>query len=99
MTAKGYWIGHVSVHDPERYKSYIAEATPAYQEYGAKFLVRGGQFEAPESDMPERHVVIEFESYEVAKACYNSPQYTAAREHRLAASTGSVVIVEGHDPA
>ena len=95
MTAKGYWIGHISVHDPERYKSYIAEATPAYEEYGAKFLVRGGEYESPEGDMPTRHVVIEFANYEVAKACYGSPQYQKAREHRLAASTVQVVIVEG----
>ena len=97
MAAKGYWIGHVNVHDPERYKQYIAAATPAYEEYGAKFLVRGGQSDAPEGEMPERHVVIEFASYDVAKACYHSPTYTAAREHRLAASTGQVVIVEGYE--
>ncbi|MCB1456857.1 MAG: DUF1330 domain-containing protein, partial [Nitratireductor sp.] len=30
-----------------------------------------------------------------ARACWNSPVYQAAREHRLAASKGSVLIVEG----
>jgi len=95
MTAKGYWIAHVSVHDNERYKLYIAGATPAYDKYGAKFLVRGGEYESPEGEMPSRHIVIEFETIEVAKACYNSPEYIAAKEHRLAASTGQVIIVEG----
>ncbi len=94
---KGYWMGHVEVHDPERYKQYIAGATPAYQKYGAKFLIRGGAYDAPEGDVPSRHVCIEFESMKQARACYDSPEYTAARQHRLAASTGFVVIVEGHD--
>ena len=49
--------------DPETYKSYVATATPAYQQYGAKFLVRGGRSEAVEGPGRGRNVVIEFESY------------------------------------
>jgi len=93
---KGYWIAHVEVHDPEAYKNYVAGATPAYKEFGAKFLVRGTPSEQMEGDiLGARHVVIEFPTIEAARACYNSPTYQAAREHRLAASTGRVIIVEG----
>lgn len=95
---KGFWIAHVDVHDSERYKDYVAGATPAYKEFGAKFLVRGGAGEVMEGDgLGSRHVVIEFESVEKARACYNSETYQTAREHRLAASTGKLVIVEGAD--
>lgn len=97
MAKKGYWMGHVEVHDPERYKLYIQGATPAYEEYGANFLVRGGVYEAPEGAGFSRNVIIEFETYEQALACYNSPAYTAAREHRIAASNGQITIVEGHE--
>lgn len=94
--AKGYWIGHVEVHDAERYKQYVAGATPAYQKYGAKFLARGGAFDPVEAEgLGSRHVIVEFDSMEKAKACYNSPEYQAARQHRLAASTGKLIIVEG----
>ena len=49
-------------------------------------------------DMPyDRHVVLEFESYEVAKACYDSPEYKAATVIRNEASDGYVVVVEGYD--
>ena len=92
---KGYWIGHIEVHDAERYKDYVAGATAAYKEHGAKFLCRGGAYDPVEGDLGSRHVVIEFPSFEAAKACYNSPTYRAAREHRLAASNGKLVIVEG----
>ncbi len=93
---KGYWIGHVEVHDLEEYKKYVAAATPAYKEYGAKFHVRGGAEDPVEADdLGSRHVVVEFESVEMAKACYNSETYQNARKHRLGASTGRLVIVEG----
>lgn len=95
---KGYWIGHIDVHDAERYKQYVAGATPAYQEFGAKFLVRGTPSEQVEGDaLGARHVVIEFPTIEAARACYNSETYQAAREHRLSASTGRLVISEGFD--
>ena len=94
--AKGYWMGHVDVHDPEAYKKYLEEAAPAYREFGAKFLVRAGNFEPVEADgLGARHVVIEFDSLAKAKACYDSPTYQSARRHRLAASKGKLVIVEG----
>jgi uncharacterized protein (DUF1330 family) len=43
-----------------------------------------------------RHVVIEFESYEAARACYDSPEYQAAIRIREEASTGDIVIIEGY---
>jgi uncharacterized protein (DUF1330 family) len=93
---KGYWIGHIDVHDPETYKSYVAGATPAYKEFGAKFLVRGTPSEQVEGDaIGPRHVVIEFPTIEAAKACYNSKTYQAARQHRLNASKGRLIISEG----
>lgn len=95
---KGYWIAHVDVHDPERYKLYVEGAAPAFVEYNAKFLARGGKSETIDGEsLGERHVIIEFENLETAKACFNSPAYQAAREHRLAASTGRVIIVEAFE--
>ena len=44
-----------------------------------------------------RHVVIEFDSYAVAKACHDSPEYQAAVKIRDEASTGDLVIIEGWD--
>ena len=94
--AKGYWIAHVDVHDPEQYKLYVSGAAPAFVEYGAKFLARGGKNETVDGDsLGDRHVVIEFEDFETAKTCFNSEVYQKARAHRLPASTGRVILVEG----
>ena len=92
---KGYWIAHVSVTEPEKYPDYIATAKPAFEEYGARFLVRGGAHECVEGNTGERHVIIEFDSMEKALACYNSEQYQKAVAIRQSASTGSITIVEG----
>lgn len=92
---KGYWIARIDVKDPETYKSYIKAATPSYEKYGAKFLVRGGKHEAVEGQGRGRNVVIEFESYEKALACFQSPEYQAAAEFRRKASTGEILVVEG----
>ncbi len=94
---KGYWIAHVDVTDPERYKDYISTATPAYQRFGARFLVRGGDYEPAEGPSRSRNVVIEFPSFQAAKDCYNSPEYTAARAIRQEVSEGEVIIIEGYD--
>lgn len=96
--AKGYWIAHVTVKNPDRYKDYVAANALAFKKYNAKFIVRGGKFEQRAgAGVGERHVVIEFESYEVARACYDSPQYKAAAAIRDEASDASVIIIEGYD--
>ena len=43
----------------------------------------------------ERHVVIEFPSYQAALDCYNSPEYQAARTFRTEAGIATIVLVEG----
>lgn len=94
---KGYWIAHVKVTDPSVYPDYVATARPAFEEHGAKFLVRGGDFDCVEGDSGERHVVIEFPSKQAALGCYHSEQYQKAAAIRQDASTGTITIVEGMD--
>ncbi|MEQ1650171.1 MAG: DUF1330 domain-containing protein [Hyphomicrobiaceae bacterium] len=97
--AKGYWIAHVTVTDPERYKEYVKLNGIAFAKFGAKFVVRGGGEGAVmcSGTLKARHVVIEFESLAVAKACYESPEYQAAVKVRDTASVADVVICEGYD--
>ena len=92
---KGYWIASITTKDPERYKDYISAASAVFEKYGAKPLVRGGGFEAPEGEARERNVVLEFDSLEQAKACYNSSEYQDAAKIRQEASDGALIIIEG----
>lgn len=92
---KGYLIGRVSVHDPEAYKEYAAKATAAIAKFGGKPLARGGKFEIVEGEGRTRNVILEFESFEQAKAYFFSPEYMEARRIRWPVSVGDFVIVEG----
>jgi uncharacterized protein (DUF1330 family) len=95
--AKGYWIASVDVTDPEGYKEYVAANALAFQIYGARFIVRGGRFEAPEGKPRSRNVVLEFKDYDTALACYRSPEYAAAKALRDGRSEANLIIIEGYD--
>lgn len=54
--AKGYWVAHVDVTEPEGYKAYVGADMEAFRKYGGRFLVRGGQFEVLEGASRSRTV-------------------------------------------
>ena len=95
--AKGYWVAHVDVDDIETYKGYIAANAAPFAEFGARFLVRGGTRTVCEGQARARTVVIEFDSYATALACYDSVTYQQAKALRDPVSTGDMVIIEGYD--
>ena len=92
---KAYWIARVDVRDAERYKDYVSTAAPAFAEFGATFIARGGAVTTLEGQSRGRNVVIEFDSVEIAKACYDSPAYQAAAKIRQECAESEMLIVEG----
>jgi uncharacterized protein (DUF1330 family) len=62
-------------------------------------LARGGRCEGLEGGpAAQRNVVIEFDSYEQALACYRSDEYQEAKRHREGVARAQIVIVEGVAP-
>lgn len=92
---KAYWIAHVTVTNPDQYKLYANAAPEAFRKYGATILARGGTHHQMEGEGRPRNVVIEFPSLEAALACYNSPEYQAAKARRKGAGEAEIVLVEG----
>ena len=97
--AKGYWIPHIDVRDPEGYKAYMAATPEAHRKYAGRALVRGGTQEVVEGMGRSRSVLREFPDYTTALACYRSPEYQRAKPLRLPHSAADFVIVEGYDGA
>lgn len=95
--AKAYWVAHVDVRDPDAYDKYRAANAAAFAKYGAKFLVRAGAQTVPEGQAKSRTVVLEFADLATAQACYDSPEYQAAKALRDPVSSADMVIVEGYD--
>jgi uncharacterized protein (DUF1330 family) len=95
---KAYWIVRVSVKDPELYPQYLAAARPAFEAFGAKFIVRGGAFEVMEGQARERNVVVEFKDRATALACYRSAEYEKAKAIRQSCADADFIIVDGPAP-
>lgn len=93
---KAYWVAHVKVEDLNPYyAAYAKGATEAFVKYGGRPLARGGKTVSLEGNERPRNVVIEFDSVEHALRCYHSPEYQAAKLHRLGQAEADLMIIEG----
>lgn len=92
---KGYVIARAAVTHASKWAEYAALATEAIKKYGGKPLARGGQMTVAEGEGRARNVIIEFESFEAAKAYAFSQEYAAARKLREGAGVIDIVCVEG----
>jgi len=92
---KGYVIAHATVTDPEKWAKYAAATKVALDKFGGAPIVRGGRCEIAEGKGAARNVILEFPSYEAALGYAKSPEYAAAREHRIGAGMIDITVVEG----
>lgn len=92
---KGYVIAHVDVHNADGYMEYVKANGPLFEKWGGKPIIRGGQATQLEGELPSRHVVVEYPSYQAALDFYHSPEYQENLKIRLANAVSSVVVVEG----
>ena len=91
-----YLIIQNRVVDPDEYAAYRERAPAVVQQFGGRYLVRGGAHEVLEGDWDiDRFVVLEFPSMEQARAWYSSAEYQEVAPIRQAASRGRGVLVEG----
>jgi uncharacterized protein (DUF1330 family) len=95
--AKGYWVAHVDVRDPEAYKSYMATIAEVFRKHRGHYLVRAGAFESKEGANRSRHIVVEFPSYQAALDAYRSPEGQAAATMRKANADTNLLVMEGYD--
>ncbi|MCK5089364.1 MAG: DUF1330 domain-containing protein [Hyphomicrobium sp.] len=92
---KGYVIAHAEVTNPEKWAEYVAESKVALDKYGGKPIVRGGRCEIAEGKGCPRNVILEFASYDDARAYAFSPEYAKAKALRQGAGVIDIVVVEG----
>ncbi len=91
-----YAVVEVEVHDPDAYVEYRGLSGASVDQYGGRFIVRGGAVEGVEGGwQPERFVIIEFPSMEAARTWYDSPEYVKARAIRHRNATSKMLFVDG----
>ena len=92
----GYVIVNHEVTDEALYTEFRKRVAGGIEAHGGRFLVRGGATEVMDGEwVPDRIVVVEFDSVEQARAWLTSPEYTEAKEIRMKAASTSVILVEG----
>jgi uncharacterized protein (DUF1330 family) len=91
-----YIISDVSVKDQEAFQNYRSRAAESIQQYGGRYLARGGAIEKLEGAWsPNNIIVVEFPSAERAREWYRSPEYAAALAFRDEALSRNLILVEG----
>jgi uncharacterized protein (DUF1330 family) len=77
---KGYWVvAYRTVFDQATVKNYAALLVPALEKFRARMLVSPTSVvTAKEAGLQQMTVVVEFDSYEIALAAYESAEYKKA---------------------
>ena len=91
-----YIIVEIEITDPVGYEEYKKRAAATVEQYGGKYIVRGGACEVLEGDWkPKRIVVLQFDNMERAKAWLNSQEYIEPRKQRHRTAKTRMILVEG----
>lgn len=91
-----YLFANVDVKDPDAYRNYTAQTPGLVEKFGGKFIVRGGDFEMLEGQLPlARVVLVEFADMDAARKFYHSPEYQEVLKIRSAAAESQVFLVDG----
>lgn len=91
-----YLLANLTVRDAPRFEAYRQAVPAVIARFGGRYLVRGGPVEAKEGEPGlDRVVILEFPDMAAARAFYDSPDYAPLLALRLAATDGTVALVEG----
>ena len=91
-----YMIIEIKVMNHELYTRYVEEVPEIVKKYGGRYLVRGGDVIPMFGNWnPERIVIIEFETEEQLRNCFNSVEYLKIAPFRENSTITKSVIVNG----
>ena len=92
----GYWvIRGGEIRDPKALEEYAALWPPIAQRFGAEIIAGKGAMDTREGDHFSRQLLVRFDSYAQAVACYEDPEYQAAKELAQRAYDRQLSILEG----
>ena len=90
-----YLIMDIEITDEESYAEYRKLVPPLIEKFGGTYHARGGWAKNVEGDWdPNRIVVLEFESQQIAEKFLDSPEYAPVKRIRHGASISKGILVE-----
>jgi uncharacterized protein (DUF1330 family) len=92
----GYWIVRGGeTRDAEALQEYGKIWPAIAAQFGAELIAGKGRSETTEGPQYVRQLIVRFDSYEQALACYQSEEYAVAKKFAMQASDRELTIVEG----
>lgn len=91
----GYWIIRGNLKDADALAEYAACFQPLGARYKVEIIAGKGESTTVEGPQFGRHLIIRFDSYEQALACYQDPEYQALLPLVERAQERELVILEG----
>lgn len=103
-----FLVGHITVHDPEKMRSYESQVEDVAQKFGGVLLARGGHppdmtgadvriAAGTEFRKDQRHVIIRFPSFEEAQNYWDSDEYAPLKALRESGMKSEGVIIDAPD--
>ena len=95
---KGYLLGQITISDKSQYKIYDSKIGNVIEEFGGKYLVKGGLRIVKEGNpFFQRDVLVEFKDIETAQRFFSSQQFKKISKFRKAGSTGFLLLLNGRE--
>ena len=93
---KGYLLGQITISDKSPYKLYDSKIGNVIEEFGGRYLVKGGLRMVKEGNPTfQRDVLVEFKDIETAQRFFSSQQFKEISEFRKAGSSGFLLLLNG----
>ena len=95
---KGYLLGQITISDKSQYKLYDSKIGNIIEEFGGKYLVKGGLRIVKEGNPSfQRDVLVEFKDIKTAQRFFSSQQFKEISRFRKAGSTGFLLLLNGKE--
>ena len=95
IPAKGYLIANFTIHDQATFQKYVEAGGHLAAKFNGRVILFDANPKIVEGKSEAIIALMEFATFADAERFYNSPEYTAARQFRIAATTSTVVLAEG----
>jgi uncharacterized protein (DUF1330 family) len=94
-----YMIIDITIREHDLYSRYVEGVAEIVEKHGGRYLVRGGKVTALSGNwIPERIIVIEFQTLEQLRRCFRSAEYLALAPLRERSTDSRAIVVEGYLP-
>jgi uncharacterized protein (DUF1330 family) len=93
-----YLLIEVEILDPETYAEYMDRVPATVDQYGGRYLVRGGSVVPLTGDWhPQRIILLEFPSAEQMQRWNSSPEYLELAPIRTRSTRTRAIALQGYD--